>query len=159
MAIHSLLQGHVHFAMSLLVGFYALLRTGGIVALYSTQCHVDAHGNFVLSLGQCKAGKRRRENEYAVIEAGPAATLLGLFIRRAPFAFCQGPEWQWRRRFDQTLSELGLPQLGLRPYSLRRGGATLAFRRRVPLSKVCVRGRWSGQISRLQLLDSGFNLE
>ena len=31
MAMHSLLQGHVHFAMLLLVGFYAFLRTGEIV--------------------------------------------------------------------------------------------------------------------------------
>ena len=46
-------------------------------------------------------------------------------------------------KFDQTLSEPGLPQLGLRPYSLRRGGATLAFRWGVPLSKLCVRGRLS----------------
>ena len=48
----------------------------------------------------------------------------------------------FRRRFEELLQTAGLGGLGFKPYSLRRGGATSAFRSGQPLEEVLMRGRW-----------------
>ena len=48
----------------------------------------------------------------------------------------------WRQRFDQLLMQLNLSYLGLRPYSLRRGGATAVFIGGEGFTKICDRGHW-----------------
>ena len=145
LAMQALLAGDPFFAASLLVGFYAYLRTSEILALRVEHFHFDRTGNVVIALGQSKSGKRRGEQEFAIIDAGPPAALVRSFVQGRP----QGTrvvyeeEGPWRRRFDAALTGLGLHTNGFRPYSLRRGGATAAFRNGLSLSLVCVRGRWT----------------
>ena len=145
LAMHALRQGDPAFCVSVLIGFYAYLRTAEIINLCVAHCHTDRRKNLILSLGMSKSGKRRGEAEYAIIKAGPVATLIGIFLaaRQGQTRVCECEEWVWRARFDRYLGELGLSQLGWRPYSLRRGGATHAFVEGLSMSQVCVRGRWA----------------
>ena len=147
LAMHALQCGDVPFAASLLVGFFAFLRTGEIITLRVSQCIFDANGHLILNLGQCKSGKRRGEEEYGIIDHPAVCTILRLFLKhRHPLQTVAGlDEHTWRRRFDKYLGDLGLSHLGLRPYSVRRGGATSALRKGMTLSQVCVRGRWANE--------------
>ena len=145
LAMHALQQGDASFAATILIGYYAFLRTGEVLKLKNGQCNVDRAGNIILALGMSKSGKRRGELEYGLVEAGPVAVLVQCFLatRRPSDNVADSDEWIWRSKFDRYLHELGLTELGLRPYSLRRGGATHAFVLGETLTKVCVRGRWA----------------
>ena len=44
--------------------FYAYLKTGEVLALWTSQCYLDAFQKLVFVLGQSKSGKRRGESEY-----------------------------------------------------------------------------------------------
>ena len=147
MAMHALQSGDVHFCASLLLGFYACLRTGEIVSLTVSQCITDSNGHVILYLGQCKSGKRRGEEEYSVVDHAPVCSLLSIFFanRNPHDLICGGEEHMWRRKFDRYLFNLGLSHLFLRPYSLRRGGATNALRRGQTMAQICTRGRWGNE--------------
>ena len=147
MAMHALQAGDVHLCASLLIGFFVCLRTGEIVNITFSQCIADSAGHLVLYLGQCKSGKRRGEEEYAIIDHAPVCSLLGIFCaNRNPLdKVCGGEEYMWRRKFDRYLHNLGLSHLFLRPYSLRRGGATAALRRGHTIAQICSRGRWGNE--------------
>ena len=49
----------------------------------------------------------------------------------------------FRKAFDQGLEALGLSIGGFRPYSLRRGGATMYFTKNPSVDWLRVAGRWS----------------
>ena len=147
MVMQSMIWGDPSFAASLLLGFYAYLRTGELLALHRSQCFYDAAGNLVVALGQSKSGKRRGEDEFAVIDASPVTCILRLFLDplRPTDPLVGRDHFQWRRDFDRLLDELGVLHLGYRPYSLRRGGATHAYMSGLRLAKVMFRGRWTSE--------------
>ena len=160
LAMHALRQGDPAFCVSVLIGFYAYLRTAEIVNLCVAHCYSDRRGNLIPSLGMSKSGKRRGEAEYAMIVAGPIATLVSIFLaaRQGQTRVCDCAEWLWRVRFDRYLAELGLDSLGWRPYSLRRGGATHAFVEGLSMSQVCVRGRWAHESTARMYIQEAVNL-
>ena len=147
MAMHALQSGDVHFCASLLIGFYAFLRTGEIVTLTVSQCITDINGHVILYLGQSKSGKRRGEEEHSVVDHPAVCTLLSIFLqhRHPQELVCGGEEHVWRRKFDRYLHNLGLSHLFLRPYSIRRGGATNALRNGQTMAQICNRGRWGNE--------------
>ena len=147
LAMQALQAGDAPFCASLLLGFYGFLRTGEIISLTCAQCIFDASDHLVLYLGQCKAGKRKGEEEYAIIDHPAVCSLLRIFLAgRHPLqAVCQCDEFGWRRKFDFHLQNLGLVALSFRPYSLRRGGATCALRRGQTPAIICTRGRWANE--------------
>ena len=55
MAMHALQAGDVHFCASLLIGFFAYLRTGENVNITFSQCIADSAGHLVLYSGSVKA--------------------------------------------------------------------------------------------------------
>ena len=64
----ALFHGHRTFAVSLLVGYYAMLRTGELVTLKSNHLFCDsAHDKVILSLGPTKGGKRQGAAESCVV--------------------------------------------------------------------------------------------
>jgi hypothetical protein len=160
LAMHALRRGDPAFCASVLIGFYAYLRTGEILNLCIAHCYTDRRNNLIISLGMSKSGKRRGEAEYAIISAGPVATLVGIFLaaRQGQTRVCDCEEWVWRARFDLYLAELGLSHLGWRPYSLRRGGATHAFVQGLSMSQVCVRGRWAHESTARIYIQEAVNL-
>eukprot|EP00435_Cladocopium_sp_Y103_P057709 s1098_g20.t1 len=120
----SFFHQHVTFGVSLLLGYYGMLRTGEILSLRSS--HVLCERNqqtLVVSLGLTKGGKRQGAAESVVIGYDLVVKVVQQWKRLAkpttPFAKNAA---HWRAFFNEALSALDLQQHAFRPYSLRRGG-------------------------------------
>eukprot|EP00435_Cladocopium_sp_Y103_P019508 s2655_g4.t1 len=143
MAGHALLNSDLGFALSLLVGFYSMLRTGELLGLSSQHISAGTPGQVaVLSLGVTKGGQRQGALESATLGVVDVVKLLLRWKKRNPpnTPMCLAPH-KWRARFAETLKALKLEAFGFRPYSLRRGGATHWFRRHGSMDKLMVQGR------------------
>ena len=140
----SFFHQHYSFGVSLLLGYYAMLRTGELIGLRS--CHLLCESNaskVVVSLGLTKSGKRQGAAESCVVGYDMVVKFLRqwktLSVPTTSFAITPA---HWRSLFSQALQGLQLTQFGFRPYSLRRGGATWWFGRHHSLDKILVQGRW-----------------
>lgn len=132
------------FALSLVLGFHGLLRTGEIFQICARHVTVTRpKGPAVISLGWTKAGKRHGAAESVTIHVED--------VRRRLFQWCSqvrpstllvpsGP--QWRQQFSATVEAVGFSGFDFRPYSLRRGGATYMFQQHGNLDKLLIFGRW-----------------
>ena len=148
---------HMDFAISLLLGFYGLLRTGEIQSL--TAKHIFMNGPkqpAVVSLGLTKGGKRVGAAESVTISV---ADVLGLLWRwkksvpeREPLVHSNN---QWRKLFSNCLNTLGLESFEFRPYSLRRGGATSWFHKHGNMDRLLVLGRWQASRTAKIYINSG----
>ena len=58
--------------------------------------------------------------------------------------FPKGP-YQYRTLFAKYCRKLKLQAVGLRPYSIRRGGATFLFQASAPMAVTQERGQWTSQ--------------
>ena len=124
MAGWSLFHGWVSFALSLLIGFYSMLRTGEILGLVSShfQC-TEGQLQALISLGLTKGGKRHGAAESVVLGLEPVVRFLRTWkkVASATTRLTPAPA-KWRALFNSCLEGLGIEHLGFRPYSLRRGG-------------------------------------
>ena len=99
----------------------------------------------VLNLGMTKSAKRRGAPE----SVNCSCRLVCKFVAYAIQGFTpgdfifDGSGPAFRQKFDRLLRELKLENAGYRPYSLRRGGATAAFRGGLTWQAVAKVGRWS----------------
>eukprot|EP00438_Fugacium_kawagutii_P027558 Skav207077 [mRNA] locus=scaffold1909:466964:476771:+ [translate_table: standard] len=76
MAGWSFFKGHYSFGISLLVGFYSMLRTGEILNLRSSHMLSGPQDKqIVISLGLTKAGKRQGAAESVILGYAPAVKL------------------------------------------------------------------------------------
>ena len=140
------------FAVSLLVGFYGTLRTGEILNLKSSDASIHtAQGPAVISLGLTKGGKRQGASESVSLTVEEPLRWLFAWARKA---LCPSPS-QWRKLFNTTTEALGFSELGFRPYSLRRGGATWWFQRWGSLDRLLVYGRWQTAKTARTYVNSG----
>ena len=141
---YSLFKARPLFALSLLVSYYGLLRTGELLALTAGQVTVlSPRGPAVISLGLTKAGKRQGAAESVTIHVEDVCRRLFQWkqtVRKN--ASLTGASHSWRKTFNQTLEAVGLTQVDFRPYSLRRGGATHFFTSQGTFDKLLVLGRW-----------------
>ena len=136
-------QQHL-FALSLLVGFHGLLRTGEILSISASHVSVASpKGPAVISLGLTKGGKRQGAAESVTLYVED------LCRRLYQWKSCVKPTQRltpashiWRKQFNDMLAALKLGNVDFRPYSLRRGGATHQFRQHGSLDKLLVHGRW-----------------
>ena len=149
LAAHSLLTlRDPEFCLSLLVGFHGLLRPGEILKLRRCDFVFAPNGkSMVLLLGFTKGGLRKGVSEYVHIDCPICLHAARLHFEQRNFAnayerIYSGSEKRWRDRFEDSLQHFGLCQLGLRPYSLRRGGATELFTQLGSIDLVMERGRW-----------------
>ena len=146
MAMSALLAGDVGFAISMLLGFYAYLRTGEIQTLCFRQLVFSTDGSqLVLALGKCKSGKRKNQDEFVTLDHQPTIAITIAFVKNKPgnHLVCGVTPARWRQLFQHHLAGLHLGNVDLRPYSLRRGGATHAFSTTNSMSLVLERGRWA----------------
>ena len=133
------------FAVSLLLGFYCMLRTGELLGLHSNHISMPKPRQVaVISLGLTKGGKRQGAAESATLGVVDALTLLWQWKRSVPAntPLCPPPH-KWRKTFADAVASLKLENYGFRPYSLRRGGATHWFRHHGSFDKLLVQGRWA----------------
>ena len=132
------------FALSLLLAFYGLLRTGELLGLKARHVLIrSAKGPAVISLGLTKAGKRQGAAESVTIHNEDVCRRLHQWLHKRPKdASLTGPAHAWRKQFNDILKATNLDTVDYRPYSLRRGGATYFFQTSGSFDKLLVFGRW-----------------
>ena len=148
---------HFSFGLSLLVGFYTLLRTGELLQLQSWNIHmISSSQPAVISLGLTKSGKRQGAAESVTLTEKPVLKLLWVWKQQASsHSFLTTKPHLWRKMFYECLEALQLSSWGFRPYSLRRGGATSLFVKIGSLDKVLLLGRWTAVKTAKIYLNSG----
>ena len=97
----------------------------------------------VISLGLTKGGKRAGASESITIREEETLRRLWQWLNTptTPSCLCGTPQ-SWRKTFDDTLQACNLESYDFRPYSLRRGGATMYFGRHRYLDRLLVQGRF-----------------
>ena len=153
---HALFKKDFGFALSLLVGFHGLLRTGEILGI--TAAHVSVSkpkGPAVISLGLTKAGKRQGASESVTLHGEDICRRLHQWVHTARnHDSLAGPSHIWRQKFNVTLEALSLHKWDFRPYSLRRGGATHQFKMHGAFDRLMSHGRWQSlRTARLYIND------
>ena len=144
MAGWAFFKGYNSFGVSLLLGFYTMLRSGELLGLKSTHIFCPVKEKQVLiSLGLTKGGKRQGAAESVIlgVEQGVLLTRHWKKIASSTSPMASSPS-QWRSLFSESLEALGLSEYQFRPYSLRRGGATWWFEKHHNLDRILVQGRW-----------------
>ena len=145
------------FALSLLLAFHGLLRTGELLGLKSKSIAVNsAKGPAVVSLGLSKAGKRQGAAESITIHSEDVCRrLLQWKHEVSPDTLLCGASHQWRKRFGEVLVALNFDKFDFRPYSLRRGGATHFFQIQGRFDSLMVLGRWQAAATARLYINSG----
>ena len=142
------------FALSLLIAFHGLLRTGELLGLKKQHFTVGKGSSPVLiSLGLTKGGKRQGASESVTLHHADVVRRVRQWLQTpaAPDSLTSTPA-QWRKTFNEGLDSLGFSSFQFRPYSLRRGGATFLFQRHGSLDKLLLHGRWqSSKTARLYI--------
>eukprot|EP00438_Fugacium_kawagutii_P010455 Skav232993 [mRNA] locus=scaffold387:64192:70081:+ [translate_table: standard] len=153
----SFFNDHWAFGVSLMVGFFGLLRTGELLALQAWQVHmVSPNQPAVINLGLTKSGKRQGAEESITISDVHVLRFLWAWKSQASdHSFLTAKPHQWRAMFQRCLEELKLDEWGFRPYSLRRGAATFFFTKLGSLDKVLVMGRWTAAKTARIYINSG----
>ena len=150
-------HGHNSFAVSLIIGFYTMLRSGELLGLLSSHILCAPRDRQVLiSLGLTKSGKRQGAAESVIlgIEAGVALVRQWKYVAHTTTPLILSPV-RWRSLFSECLTALGLDRFQYRPYSLRRGGATWWFQKHQTLDRILVQGRWLAQKTARIYIDEG----
>ena len=129
MAGWAFFHGHVSFGVSLVVGFYTMLRSGELLALRSSHIMCTPRDpQALISLGLTKSGKRHGAAESVILGIEKAVFLVQRWKQIASTATpLVHSHAKWRSLFNECLEALGLTRFEFRPYSLRRGGATWWF--------------------------------
>ena len=156
----SVMHEHYGFALSLLVGFHGLLRTGDLLGIQAWQVNITgACSPAVINLGLTKAGKRQGAAESITITERSVLCWLWLWKRSVgPHDFLTCKPHAWRSLFNECLECLQLLPWEFRPYSLRRGGATFLFTKCGSLDRVLLAGRWTAVKTAKIYLNSGLSM-
>ena len=150
-------HGHFTFGVSLLLGFYGMLRTGEVLGLRASHLFAEpGHTKAIVSLGLTKGGKRQGAAESIVVGFDWVVRVLTHWKSKAtpttPFATTAA---QWRKLFNDSLVALKLTEFNFRPYSLRRGGATWWFSKHHSLDQILIQGRWQAAKTARMYLNEG----
>lgn len=150
-------QEHYTFGLSLLVGFYGLLRTGELLSIQAWQIHMESQFKpAVINLGLTKSGKRQGAAESITLTEQHVLAHLWAWKSKVPsHTFLTLKPHAWRALFSECISKLKLTKWDFRPYSLRRGGATHLFVKCGSLDKVVVAGRWTAVKTARIYINSG----
>lgn len=144
---YSLFKGEVKFAISLLLAFYGILRTGELLTVKAgdfTQRH-EIHP-FVLSLGYTKGGKRMGAAEGITVGVEDLCRRVYQWTQSVSPTTPLCPSAHiWRKMFPDTINVLNFSSFNFRPYSLRRGGSTFWFSQHASFDRLVVQGRWQSQ--------------
>ena len=131
-------------ALSLLLGFYCMLRTGEVLGIRNQDVSINASKtNAVISLGYTKGGKRTGAAESVTVTVVEVIRRLHQWKQNTPTGSLLAPSAStWRKQFSEGLAALQLTTWDFRPYSLRRGGATFWFSQHGSLDRILLQGRW-----------------
>ena len=157
---HAFFNKRPLFGLSLLLGFYGMLRTGELLnvkAAHITQPKESSPA--VVSLGYTKGGKRQGAAESITVGVRVLTRLLFHWVQGAPrqSPLCSAAH-VWRDIFNSTIAALGFQDFGFRPYSLRRGGATFWMQQHGSLDRLLIQGRWASQKTARIYINEGLAL-
>ena len=157
---YCLFKGQSVFALSLLLGFHGLLRTGELLNVAAKHIAIARpKGPAVISLGLTKAGKRQGAAESVTIHNEDVCRRLHQWKQNVSASTSlTGPSHKWRKQFADTLEAVNLHTLQYRPYSLRRGGATHYFNLFGSLDKLLLLGRWQAATTARIYLNEGLSV-
>ena len=153
-------ENRPEFAAGLLVGFRGFLRTGELLQCRFGHVSLQPNGHIVIALPHTKIGATRGQQE--VVTFG--CPLTDALLRKAAFnrAPCETilavGVTAFRNWWNRALDMLGLNSSVLRPYCLRRGGATWALQQTGNLEAVLFRGRWTSSVTARAYLQEGMAL-
>lgn len=151
----ALLKDDPEFALSILLGFYGMMRAGELLNVRPRDVAVsEPTSPAVLSLGLTKSGKRQGAAESIAVSVFDVVRCLYQWKNLSHKALVQSSS-QWRTKFSETLTELGLQSFEFRPYSLRRGGATLWFTKHGSFDRLLIQGRWNAPKTARIYINSG----
>ena len=120
--------------------------------------HLTATGDSVIVvLPHTKTSQREGIQQHVVITDSLAVNMVRLLQSRGTHsgAIFAHSAHQFRKFFDSLLERLSVANLELRPYSLRRGGATYLFQRKIPLDRILLIGRWTSATTAKIYLQDG----
>eukprot|EP00438_Fugacium_kawagutii_P007999 Skav234605 [mRNA] locus=scaffold5214:352284:358006:- [translate_table: standard] len=157
---YCLFKGLHHFALSLLLCFHGLLRTGELLDVRARNIAVtDPKGPAVISLGFTKSGKRQGAAESVTINSEDVCRRLLQWKNSVhPNSLLTGTNYAWRKQFASILEALHLDEMGYRPYSLRRGGATHYFQLYGNFDKLLILGRWQAIATARLYINEGLSV-
>ena len=138
-------------AAGIALGFHCFLRTGELFALHCSDVQVGEKGGAVV-LQHTKKGMR----DIVSINDPLVLTLVKMRLLHSCAGdwFCDMPAAKARVMFADFIKALELTHLGIRWYSLRRGGATHNFCKFGQMESTLVRGRWgSSRTARIYLTE------
>ena len=142
LAGYALFHDQDMFALTLLLGYYGMMRTGELLGLRKHQVDVKGpDGPAVISLGLTKTGKRQGAAESITITVHDVVRRLWQWKQTNIVTLVPSAS-KWRSDFSSACEALGLKDLQFRPYSLRRGGATFWIGKHGSLDRLLIQGRW-----------------
>jgi hypothetical protein len=137
----ALQRNDVPLAVCFLVGFHCYLRSGEMAFLQGGHFHLSSDTSGVLILPWTKSGIRRGAQE--MVRLDDQCVIRWVCRAKAAVGNAQFASAIRLRQFmDSMLTFWGLTHFGLRPYSIRRGGATHDFRASNDIQRILLRGRW-----------------
>ena len=147
----------IAFACMLALGFHALLRTGELLMIARKDLELGADCG-ILRLPQSKSGLRSGSGEAVALRDSLTLQLLDTWIilSRPTAGTLLWPHsgQRFRDHYRKYLRFFRLCHLQLKPYSLRRGGATFLLQLGTPMEAILLRGRWKSlAVGRLYLQD------
>lgn len=147
-------------AALLMVGFHTMMRAHEMLEVCPSSFMLGEKSGIV-SIPRSKSGQRHNSKESIGIY-----DLYSLELVRMMVAECKAkgnfnaPCWphsaaKFREQFYGLARYFGIEHLGLKWYSIRRGGATWDFQRHGLMERTLIRGRWaSTQVARLYITDA-----
>ena len=158
-AMYALDHCNLEFAAMILLGFFALLRTGECLQVRPRDLLIgDSSG--IVSLSETKSGLRHAAKEMVSFDDGITLEILKevIAVRKQENLF-HVPIWTrsaqcFRNEFAHHCSRFDLWKHRFRPYSLRRGGATALFQASGSMEEALLKGRWqSTRVAKIYLAD------
>ena len=147
----------LQFGALICLGFHCLLRTGELLSLqYQDIEFTDTCG--IVSLHSSKSGLRTGTEEAVAIRdrlvLDVLRTLFQLHYQYPGQKLWTGSAQSFRDNFARYIRFFRICHLKMKPYSLRRGGATYLLQEGVSLDVILLRGRWKSLgVARLYLED------
>ena len=154
--------GFTRAACVIVIAFDSFLRTGEMLGLAPEMfSRSDAHKFAVLRLDQTKTSRRKPKAAEAICIRDPLVLrALNCVLSSAPLRLpgdrlLDMSSIQFQSLFGRAVRFFGLEHLGFKPYSIRRGGATLHFRLNGDMHRTVLRGRWLSSRSARVYIEDG----
>lgn len=154
---HAVQLDQLPFACMVALGFHGLLRTGELLQVRSGDLELSADCG-ILSLKQTKSGVRAGADEAIALRDSLCLQLLETWrcvYKPSPgHLLWTGSGQKFRDTFRNYLRFFRIAHLQLKPYSLRRGGATFLLQQGVHMDTILLKGRWKSlAVARVYLQD------